>query len=74
MSSLSRAVSHYLLAASNHPPEHFGAVVVVLHGVLDEAEAVDVTDEGVAVGSQQVEAAHRLLQTGSSSLVTECIH
>lgn len=50
-------------ASLDHPPQDFGAVVIVLHGVLDKAEAVDVTNEGVAVGSQQVEAAHRLLET-----------
>lgn len=49
-------------SACFHPPQHFGTVVVVLHGVFDEAEAVHVTNEGVAVGSEQVEAAHRLLK------------
>lgn len=56
-------VNWYRSASIDHPPQDFGAVVVVLHGVLDKAEAVDVTNEGVAVGSQQVEAAHRLLET-----------
>lgn len=44
-----------------HLPQNFGTVVIVLHGVLDEAEAVDVTHEGVAVGTQEVEATHGLL-------------
>lgn len=44
-----------------HPPQNLGTVVVVLHGILHEAETVDVTDVGVTVGSQEVEAAHRLL-------------
>lgn len=56
-------VDRYRWASIDHPPQDFGAVVVVLHGVLDKAEAVDVTNEGVAVGSQQVEATHRLLET-----------
>lgn len=56
-------VDRYRSVPIDHPPQDFGAVVVVLHGVLDKAEAVDVTNEGVAVGSQQVEAAHRLLET-----------
>lgn len=61
--ALTFRVDRYQSASIDHPPQDFGAVVVVLHGVLDEAEAVDVTNEGVAVGSQQVEAAHRLLET-----------
>lgn len=44
-----------------HLPQNFGTVIIVLHGVFDKAEAVDVTDEGVAVGSQEVEATHSLL-------------
>ena len=43
-------------------PQDLGTVVVVLHGVLDEAEAVDVTDVGVTVGSEKVKATHCLLQ------------
>lgn len=44
-----------------HLPQNFGTVVVVLHGIFHKAETVDVTNVGVAVGSQEVEAAHRLL-------------
>lgn len=55
-------VDRYRSASTDHPPQDFGTVVVVLHGVLDKAEAVDVTNEGVAVGSQQIEATHRLLE------------
>lgn len=44
-----------------HLPQNFGTVIIVLHGVFDKAEAVDVTDEGVAVGSQEVKATHSLL-------------
>lgn len=44
-----------------HLPQNFGTVIIVLHGVFDKAEAVDITDEGVAVGSQEVEATHSLL-------------
>lgn len=51
----------------NTLPEDLGAVVVVLHGVLHKAEAVDVADVGVAVGSEQVEPADGLLQERSSS-------
>jgi len=39
-----------------------GAVVIVLVGVFDEAEAVHVAHVRLAVGSQQVEAAHGLLE------------
>lgn len=46
-----------------HLPQDFGTVVVVLHGVFDEAEAIYITNEGVAVGSEQVEPAHRLLKS-----------
>lgn len=42
-------------------PQDFGTVVVVLHGVFHKAETVDVTNVGVAVSSQEVEAAHGLL-------------
>lgn len=45
-----------------HLPQDFGTVVVVLHGVFDEAEAVNIADEGVAVGSEQVEPTHGLLK------------
>lgn len=44
-----------------HLPQNFGTVIIVLHGVFDKAEAVDVTDEGVAIGSQEVKATHGLL-------------
>lgn len=43
-------------------PEDLGAVVVVFHGVLDEAEAVDITNVGVPIGTEEIEATHRLLQ------------
>lgn len=49
--------------AQLHLPQNFGTVVIVLHGVLHKAETVDVTNVGVAVGPQQVEAAHGLLAT-----------
>ena len=39
-----------------------GAVVIVLVGVFDEAEAVHVAHVRLAVRSQQVEAAHGLLE------------
>lgn len=45
----------------HHPPQDFGTVVVVLHGVLHKTEAVHVADVGMAVGSQQIESAHGLL-------------
>ena len=32
-------------------PQNLGTVVIVLHGVLYKAEAVDVTDEGMAIRS-----------------------
>lgn len=43
-------------------PQDFGTVVIVLHGVFDEAEAVHITDEGVAVSSEQVKSTHCLLK------------
>lgn len=43
-------------------PQDFGTVVVVFHGVFDKTEAVDVTDEGVSVGSEQVKATNCLLK------------
>ena len=48
--------------SQDHVSQDFGAVVVVLGGVLDEAEAVHVTDDGLPVGPEQVEAAHSLLE------------
>lgn len=48
-------------------PEDLGAVVVIFHRVLDEAETVHVTNVGVSVGSEQVEAAHRLLRWKNKS-------
>lgn len=47
---------------SVYPPQDFGTVIVVLHGVLHKAETIHVTNIGVSVGSQQVKATHRLLK------------
>lgn len=69
LAGVSRLPPAVICSINNHPPQHFGAVVVVLHRVLDEAEAVDVADKGVAVGSEQVEAAHSLLQTGRQFVI-----
>lgn len=44
-------------------PQDFGTVVVVLHRVLNKTESVDVTHIRVAVGTEQVKAAHGLLRT-----------
>lgn len=44
-----------------HLPKNFGTVVIVLHGVLYEAEPIDIAHKGVAIGSEEVETAHRLL-------------
>lgn len=43
-------------------PKDFGTVIIILHGVLHEAEAVHITNKGVAVGPQEVEPTHGLLQ------------
>ena len=52
-------------------PQYLGTVVVVFHGVLYKAEAIDVTHVGVAVGPEKVKPTHRLLEptehTGSLS-------
>lgn len=45
-------------------PEDLGTVVVVLHGVLHKAEAVDVAHVRVSVGPEEVEAADGLLRWG----------
>lgn len=42
-------------------PEDLGTVIVVLHGVLHKAEAVDVTHVGVSIGPEEVEATDGLL-------------
>lgn len=47
--------------AQFHLPQNFGTVVVVLHGIFHKAETVDITNVGVAVSAQEVEAAHGLL-------------
>lgn len=36
----------------NHVSEYFGAIIVILLGVFDETEAVDVTHEGFATGAR----------------------
>ena len=46
----------------DHVAQDLGTVVVVLGGVLHEAEAIDVTNNGLAIGSQQVKATHSLLK------------
>lgn len=43
-------------------PQDLGTVVVVLHGVLHEAETVHVAHVRVSVSPEEVEAAHGLLQ------------
>lgn len=43
-------------------PEDLGAVIVVLHRVLYEAEAIDVTDIGMTVGPEKIEPTDSLLQ------------
>lgn len=43
-------------------PKDFGTVIIILHGVLHKAEAVHITNKRVAVGPQEVEATHGLLQ------------
>lgn len=47
-------------------PEDLGTVVVVLHGVLHKAEAVDVTNIRVSVGPKEVEATDGLLPDGGN--------
>lgn len=42
-------------------PEDLGTVVVVLHGVLHKAKAVDVAHVRVSVGPKEVEATDGLL-------------
>lgn len=43
-------------------PKDFGTVIIILHGVLHKAEAVHITNKGVAVGPQEVKPTHSLLQ------------
>ena len=52
-----KCISSWLLL-----PQNLGTVVIVLHGVLYKAEAVNVTDKGMAIRSQKVETAHSLLE------------
>jgi len=51
----------------DHVAQDFGRVVVILGRVLDEAEAVDVADDGLAVGTEQVEPADRLEEVRTSA-------
>lgn len=44
-----------------HLPKNFGTIIIILHGVLHKAEPIDIAHKGVAVGSEEVETAHRLL-------------
>lgn len=43
-------------------PKDFGTVIIILHGVLHKAEAVHITNKRVAIGPQEVEPTHGLLQ------------
>lgn len=42
-------------------PEDLGTIIIVFHGVLHKTEAVDVTDVGVSVGSEEIKATDSLL-------------
>ncbi len=46
--------------SEDHVAENFCRVIVILGRVLDEAEAVDVTHDGLAVSAKQVEPADSL--------------
>lgn len=50
------------IADINTVPKDLSAVVVVLHRVLHEAEAVDVADVRVTVGSEKIKPTDSLLQ------------
>lgn len=44
-----------------HLPQDFGTIVIVLHGVLYKAEAINITDKRVAVCSEEVKTTNCLL-------------
>lgn len=46
----------------DHLPQNFGTIVVVLHGVLYKAEAIDVADKWMSVCSEKVKSADCLLE------------
>lgn len=45
-----------------HVAQYLGAVIVILVGVLHETESVDIANVALAIGTQQIEAADRLLE------------
>lgn len=49
-------------------PKDFGTIIIILHGVLHKAEAVHITNKGVAIGPQEVEPTHGLLQEEAEDL------
>lgn len=57
-----RDVERWRQLPQDHVAQNLGAVVVVLVGVLHEAEAVHVAHVGLAIGPEQVESADGLLE------------
>lgn len=49
--------------AQNHIPQYLSTVIVVLVRVLHKAEPIHVAHKRLAVGAQQIKAAHRLLES-----------
>lgn len=45
-----------------HVAQDFGAVIVILVGVLHETESVHIADIALAIGTQQIESADGLLE------------
>lgn len=48
-------------ATGLHLPQNFGTIIIVLHGVLYKAEAINVTNKRVAICSEEVKTTHCLL-------------